>query len=81
MKLLLICVFISIFCVEAHSQILFKTEYFGKSDYRMMERDTDEKVGNSKGSAMVYQGGFNIPLSMKLNGNNRPISSNGYFRR
>ena len=31
-----------------------------------------EKIGDSKGSAMVYQGAVNIPLSMKMNKNNRP---------
>lgn len=72
MRFLLICIFITIVCVEAHSQITFKTEYFGKSKYRIMEGDTDQRVGDSKGSAMVYQGGINIPLSMSLNENNRP---------
>lgn len=72
MKLLLMCVFMSIVCIEVQSQVSFKTEYFGKSQYRISDGDTDEKVGNSKGSAMVYRGGINIPLSMKLNENNRP---------
>ncbi len=54
------------------SQIIFKTEYFGKSSYRMTEGDSDKKVGNSKGAAIVYQGGINIPLSIKMNENNRP---------
>lgn len=64
---------------------MFKTEYFGKSQYRMTEGDTDEKVGDSKGSAVVYQGGINIPLSMKLNENNRPkmwsISAGGSYAK
>lgn len=68
-----------------NAQVMFKTEYFGKSSYRMMEGDTDEKVGSSKGSAMVYQGGVNIPLSMKLNENNRPtmwaISAGGAYAK
>lgn len=72
MRFLFICMLISIFSVKAYSQISFKTEYFGKSRYRMTEGDTDERVGDSKGSAIVYQGGINIPLSMKLNENNRP---------
>jgi hypothetical protein len=69
----------------AYAQVMFKTEYFGKSSYRMTKGDTDEKVGNSKGSAMVYQGGINIPLSMKLNENNRPtmwaISAGGAYAK
>lgn len=72
MRLLLILVFISTTCVKIQSQISFKTEYFGKSQYRMTDGDTDERVGDSKGSAVVYQGGINIPLSMKLSEDNRP---------
>jgi hypothetical protein len=72
MRLLLICVFISLACTNTRAQISFKTEYFGSSSYRVSEGDTDEKVGNSKGSAAVYQGGINIPLSLRLNENNRP---------
>jgi len=80
MRLFLICLFISLSYVQVHSQITFKTEYFGKSQYRITEGDTDKRVGNSKGSAIVYQGGINIPLSMKLNENNRPTmwSISGY---
>ncbi len=55
------------------AQIMFKTEYFGTSSYRMTAgNDYDEKVGDSKGSAIVYQGAINVPLSMKLNENSRP---------
>ena len=56
-----------------NAQIMFITEYFGTSGYRMTEGDTDQKVGDSKGSAVVYQGGINIPLSMKSDENDRPI--------
>jgi hypothetical protein len=55
-----------------NAQIVFKTEYFGRSGYRMTEGETNEKVCNSKGSATVYQGAVNIPLSVKFNENNRP---------
>lgn len=58
--------------LSVNAQIVFKTEYFGRSAYRMTEGETNEKVGNSKGSAMVYQGAVNIPLSVKFNENNRP---------
>lgn len=64
---------------------MFKTEYFATSAYRMMEGETDKKVGDSKGSAVVYQGGINIPLSIKLNENNHPtmwaISLGGAYAR
>lgn len=55
-----------------NAQVVFKTEYIGQSGYRVSDGETNERVGNSKGSAMVYQGGVNIPLSLKLNDNNRP---------
>ncbi len=57
---------------KTNAQISFKAEYFGTSSYRMMEGDTDEKIGNSKGSALVYQGGINVPLSMTMDENNHP---------
>lgn len=59
-------------CLGAKAQIMFKTEYFGKSSYRISEGDNSEKVGDSKGSAIVYQAGVNVPLSLKLDENNRP---------
>lgn len=73
MRLLLICVFIiSIASTNSSAQVFFKTEYFGTSRYQVTEGDSSQKIGNSKGSAMVYQGGIHIPLSMKLNEKNRP---------
>jgi hypothetical protein len=83
MRLLLICVFISIVWTNSSAQISFKTEYFGPSSYRLGDGDIDEKVGDSKGSAVVYQGGINIPLSMKLDKNKRPtmwsVSAGGAY--
>lgn len=64
--------FLLLACMNVNSQVYFKTEYFGSSSYRMTEGETDEKVGDSKGSAMVYQGGINIPLSVKTNENGQP---------
>jgi len=83
MKKALFLLFMSAVYSGIQAQIMFKTEYFGKSSYRMTEGDIDEKVGNSKGSAIVYEGGINIPLYMKLNENNRPtmwsISAGGAY--
>lgn len=85
MKKILLIAFILIGYTNINAQIMFKTEYFGKSDYRMTEGDRDEKIGNSKGSATVYLGGINIPLSMSLNDNNRPkmwsISAGGAYAK
>lgn len=85
MRLLLICVFISIAYTSVNAQVFLKTEYFGTSKYQMTQGDSSQTIGNSKGSAMVYQGGINIPLSMKLNENKRPtmwsISAGGAYAR
>lgn len=55
------------------AQVSFKYEYFGSSSYYLDKGDNPrEKVGNAKGSAMVYQGNINIPLSVKINSNNQP---------
>lgn len=72
MKKVFFLLLMSVTYSGVRAQITFKTEYFGTSSYRMTEGERDEKVGNSKGSAMVYQGGLNIPLSVKLKENNRP---------
>jgi hypothetical protein len=72
MRLLLICVFIiGIASTNSSAQVFLKTEYFGTSRYQVTEGESSENIGNSKGSAMVYQGGVNIPLYMKLNEKNR----------
>lgn len=85
MKKILVIAFILIGYTNINAQIMFKTEYFGKSGYRMTEGDRDEKIGNSKGSAAIYQGGINIPFSMSLNDNNRPktwsISAGGAYAK
>jgi hypothetical protein len=72
MRLLLICFFISFAYTNTTAQVYFRTEYFGPSSYRLGDGDYNEKVGTSKGSAAVFQGGINIPLYMKLNEKNRP---------
>lgn len=71
-KKLLFLVAPVVFCLGLNAQIIFKTEYLGRSSYRITEGETNEKVGNSKGSAMVFQGAVNIPLSVKFNEHNRP---------
>lgn len=73
MKKVFFLLLLSVACLESRAQVIFKTEYFGTSAYRITEGDRDEKVGNSKGSAVVYQGGINVPLSVKPGKNNRPV--------
>jgi hypothetical protein len=64
-------------CLEAKAQqVSLRTEYIGNSGYYYLPpgEKPREKIGEGKGSAMVYQAGVNIPLSMKLNENNRPTA-------
>lgn len=85
MRLLLLCVLASVFYLQSNAQISLKTEYFGKSQYRVNKEDKDQRVGDSKGSAMVYQGGVNIPLSTKVDRKKRPtmwsLSAGGAYAK
>lgn len=73
MRLVLLLMFVFWACLGLDAQVVFKTEYFGSSSYRMTKgSDYDEKVGDSKGSAIVYQGSALIPLSLKMSEDNRP---------
>lgn len=55
-------------------EVSFKTEYIGNSGYYYLPpgEKPKEKIGNVKGSAMVYQGSVNIPLSVKSDENKHP---------
>lgn len=57
-------------------ELFFKTEYLGNSGYYYLPPGDKprEKIGDGKGSAMVYQGAASIQLSMKMNENNRPTA-------
>ena len=78
MKLISICLAAVgiLFCMEGNAQISFKTEYIGSSAYMYAPSDDESsvKVGDSKGSVVVYQGMANIPFYMKKNENGRPIA-------
>ncbi|MFZ4861597.1 DUF6268 family outer membrane beta-barrel protein [Sphingobacterium sp. Mn56C] len=73
-KALLIAI-LSFAYVNSHAQITLKTEYLGKSSYWLEKKNKDprEKVGDAEGSAMVYSGSVNIPLSVKTNADQKPI--------
>lgn len=67
----------TLLCLEGKAQqISFKTEYLGTSGYYFLPpgEKPKEKIGDAKGSAVVYQGAFSMPLSVKLNENNRPTA-------
>lgn len=57
-------------------EVSFKTEYIGNSGYYFLPSGDKprEKIGDSKGAAMIYQGKAAIPLSMKVNELNRPTA-------
>lgn len=64
-------------CLEVEAQqVSFKTEYIGNSGYYYLPpgEKPREKIGDDRGSAMVYQGAVSIPLFLKTNENNRPTA-------
>ena len=63
-------------CTESHAQIAVKVEYIGQSAYMHIPKgdESSVKVGDCKGSAIVYQGFANIPVYMKKNQNGRPTA-------
>ena len=63
-----------LFCVDGKAQISIKTEYIGSSAYMYSPNDMDAssvKVGDCSGSAVVYQGMANLPISMKIDENGK----------
>lgn len=55
-------------------EITLRTEYIGKSGYYYLPAGEEprQKIADSKGSAMIYQGAVKIPLSSKVDEKNRP---------
>lgn len=69
----IVCGFVLFGC-KAYAQISFKTEYLGSSSFSLdKDEDSPAKIGNSKGSAVIYHGDINLPLSTTMNKNARPI--------
>jgi hypothetical protein len=74
---LFLATLLALLCLQAKAQeVSFRTEYIGKSGYFYQPPGDrpSQKIGDGKGSAIIYQGSVNIPLSMKLNENNRPTA-------
>jgi hypothetical protein len=88
MRIITICLTFAagiFFCTVANAQISFKTEYIGNSHYMhrywpdywqddQNKPNPAEKVGDSKGSSLVYSLNASIPFYMKMNENNRPTA-------
>jgi hypothetical protein len=55
-------------------QVSFKTEFIGNSGYWFLPNGDKpkERIGDGTGSSIIYQGAFNMPISSKMNENNRP---------
>ena len=70
MKLFLYCIlfFVLLSYQETNAQVYFKTEYITSSSYRGEKEDNLHAKGNLK----VIQGGFRVPLSLKMDENKRP---------
>lgn len=65
---LVVCVLVMVY-IDANAQITFKTEYIGSSP--LLDNDGN-RIGDSKGSALIYKGGINMPLSTKVDERKRP---------
>ena len=63
-----VTVLLLLVCTIVNAQLSLKTEYFGKSSYR---DENNQKIGDSKGAAVVYQGRVNIPFIQKMNDSNQ----------
>ena len=74
MKKSLLLVYAVLAYVSALAQVQFewKSEYLGKSGYRIMEGEKSQPIGDSKGSAHVHQATISIPLSLRLDERQRP---------
>ncbi|MFV0332029.1 MAG: DUF6268 family outer membrane beta-barrel protein [Dysgonomonas sp.] len=69
MKFLFTILLFLSFSFNANAQAYLKAEYIGSSSYK----DIDNNKTGGKGDAKIISGGVQIPLSMKMNENNRPI--------
>lgn len=69
-RILLLSVLLAVM-LTAQAQLIMKTEYMGTSAYR--NNETDQKVGNYKGSSVVHQAHLNVPVSTRANERGQPI--------
>lgn len=77
LKSFILSILVTLLFLKIQAQeVSLKTEYLGNSGYYYLPPGEKPrvKIDESKGSAMVYQGSVHIPVSMKLNENNRPTA-------
>lgn len=74
MKKSLLFIYTALVYISASAQVQFewKSEYLGKSGYRVMEGEKSQPIGDSKGSAQVHQATISVPLSLRLDELQRP---------
>ncbi|WP_029903030.1 DUF6268 family outer membrane beta-barrel protein [Prevotella sp. 10(H)] len=70
MRFIFTFLFLTSVNIGINAQAYLKAEYIGRSNYK----DIDGNKTGGKGDAKVISGGVMIPLSMKLNENNRPTA-------
>jgi len=66
-------IFILLFALVSYgvsAQVYLKGGYIGSSSYK----DADNNKTGGKGDAKVFAGGIQIPLSVKMSENNKPIA-------
>lgn len=64
----------SLLSIQAQAQLAIKAEYFGESSYWQDKgEEPRERIGTTKGLAVVYNATLNIPLSSRLDKNEKPI--------
>lgn len=66
---ILIFLFLCVVAGSVKGQVSLSTEYFSSTPFR---NEYNNKIGDAKGSAVVYQGAASIPFSTKMDQNNRP---------
>ena len=67
--LFLICAFTFGSVAAQSTQVYLKTEYINSAS--LLDNNGNKVEGNN-GTALIYKGGVNLPLSIKIDNNNHP---------
>ncbi len=69
-KVISTMVILLLFVFQINAQAYFETEYIGVSSFR---DENNQKLGDSEGKAIVYQGGVKLPIFTKINEKKQPV--------
>lgn len=73
-KVLVFSIIVCFSIAKVSAQITLKTEYIGESSFWLENKDDHrERIGNTRGSAMIYQGSANFPFVIKQSKYDKPI--------